>query len=464
MSGANDHPQPYVSLIVNGTRLPSSVLSWFELLTLKQTCDGADILTVSMNAWDEVRACYRNLAEKGIFPGAQVVLEAGYGTPGFGSSNPLPKGRYELQFRKPQYTLDGVKVVFEGYDGLRRMTDNKQSRVWLDATQDSAIVEDLAMNEYGWAVDVVPTPPMPPPNAALTAPSRGSSKSKKAIAPTGFRKGDRIKPLGLSDLAFVKVMSETFGYMYPKIRWDATLGREVFVFRPPNTDANDWSQTLRYRPPNCGQSDIATFTPEFSLTDAPTGVEFLAWDRKAGKPIRVIATITTKGPDVRCEDAQRMDERIAKEIKSGAALRLSVLGAGTKAATLRRTSLKTKHGTKSWNPQVEVRESMAGTLVPMPRDATPEALMAQARQWLLDRQAAWWTMSATFHNLIGSHMFDSDQVHKVVGVDTMDEGWYIFLSATHTWNPKERSHDVEVSGQKLIDGDALGVKTRTEEL
>ena len=35
----SQHPQPYVGLIVNGTRVAPSTLAWFESIGLQQTCD-----------------------------------------------------------------------------------------------------------------------------------------------------------------------------------------------------------------------------------------------------------------------------------------------------------------------------------------------------------------------------------------------------------------------------------------
>lgn len=446
-----DHATPQVALVVNGTELPSSVMSRIGTIKLNQTCDGADILTIDANAWDEIRCKYVLLDDRVLFPGNSVELWAGYGGAAHvGNADMVCKGRFDLLSRFPGYLSDGVSVQFVAYDGLRRMMDNTQPRVFHGFNRDSDIVVAMA-KEYGWDVDDVPTPGgMLPSSTANTRRSR-----KKAVVHTRNVPGDRVKPIAMTDLAFIKKMAECYGYQYPKIRYNPLTKRETLVFRPPATGPDDWTQTFRYRVPGTGSSDLIEFQPSFSLDNTPTGVELLGWDKEKGRPFRVVATLSqSQKIDVKFDEDVRVDDKVDSTIRSGAELRLSLLGSSTEQVSLRRVVMEGK----AWSPLKEVPDVLTASMIPT-LSTDREYLEQFAVQWLRDRLAAWWTATFILENQPGIHLLDSDQVHEFRGMAPMDEGWYILLSAEHTWT--NGSHTVSCTAQKLIEDPSMSVNTET---
>jgi hypothetical protein len=424
-------------------------MSRISTIELTQTCDGADILTIDANAWDEIRCKYVLLDERVLFPGNSVELWAGYGGAArVGNSDLVCKGRFDIINRDPDYEPDGVTVRFIAFDGLRRMMDNTQARVFHGFNRDSDVVIAMA-KEYGWDVDNVPTPASPLP--ASTAHTRRAKKT--AVVQTKNVPGDRVKPIQMTDLAFIKKMAECYGYQYPKIKYDPQTRRETLVFRPPASGPDDWTQTFRYRAPGTGASDIISFQPSFSISDTPTGVELLGWDKEKGRPFRVIATVSqSQKIDVKFDEEYRVDDKIEKSIRSGAELRLSLLGSSTEQVALRRVVVDGK----AWSPLKEVPDVLTTSMLPALR-TDREYLEAFAVQWLRDRLAAWWTATFSLENQPGIHLLDSDQVHELRGMAPMDEGWYILLSAKHTWS--DGKHVVDCSAQKLIEDPSMQVNT-----
>jgi len=444
------HATPQVAFVVNGTQLPPSIMSRINRIELTETCDGADILQINANAWDEIRAKFILLDDKVLFPGNSVELWAGYGAATVGDADMVCKGRFDLLTRQPDYSNE-VTVQFMAYDSLRKMMDNTEARVFHSFQRDSDVVIELA-HEYGWDVDEVPTPSSPLPNAR----SSTSRNRKKALVATRRVPGDRVKPVGMTDLAWIKKMAECFGYQYPKIKYDPATGRETLLFRPPASGPDDWSQTFRYMTPGMGHSDLIRFAPSFNISDAPTGVEILGWDKKKGRPFRVIATVSpAQKIDVKFDEDVRVDDKIEKAIVSGGELRLSILGSSPEQVGLRRV----KSGGKTWSPLKEVPDVLTSTMLPA-LSSNRESLEAFAIQWLTERLAAWWTAEFTLQNQPGIHLVDSDQVHQIRGVAPMDEGWYILLKATHVW--ENGIHTVDCQAQKLIEAPGLSVGVETQ--
>lgn len=444
------HQAPHVGLVVNGTPLPQSTMGWISDIDLLQTCDGADILTINANAWDEIQGTFRLLDERGLFPGNKIEVWADYG-----NVNAICKGKFTINTRKPHYGPDGVTISLIGFDGLRSMMDNTQARCFEKVNRDSEVITKVA-EIYGFAGDVLPTPVGIPENAPVYAPKR---TKKKAVEPTPILKGDRVKPVGMTDLAWLKGIAETWGYAYPKIRYDAKKKNEILVFRPPADGVDEWSQTFWYVKPGAGKSDIITFDPEFSVADAPTGAELLGWDPVNKRPFRVVATMSATGPLVTWDYDVRLDEKIEKEIKSGASLRLSILGSSVEKIKTQKVTISNK----TWNPEKEVRTPVWMGLVRAPEVVSEPILTAMVERWLIDRQAAWWTCTFTLENQPGIHLLDSDQVHEIRGVCPMDEGLYIILEAHHRWSA-EGGHTVACKAQKLIVISDMNVKSMTEVL
>jgi len=457
----DDHAIPIVILKTGGTTIAPATMAWIRAVELEHTVDGADTLTLECDGFDSVEMQYRLLDDVGLFPGNQIELLAGYGSPDVGAPDIISKGLFDLQLRDPIYQREGVQLTLAAYDGLRRMMDGKQARVYWDFARDSDVVRKLARDVYGFEVGEMPAPSSPLANAPMNARSRDDNCAVQDT-PTykkmfGQKLMDAVKSVGETDLAWVKSMAEGHGWAYPKVRY--INGKEHFVFRPAATHYDDFSQTFWYRKPGSGdRGDLLTYHPTWNTADAPTGIELMGWDKDAREPFRVRALMTQAGPKVTLSADQRLSEKIDPDIKSGGALRLSILGSGSETVTLEKTSM----GGKTWNPLKEVPDVLDTSLLHNLDISSREAVMDYARAWLLTRQAAWWTFEASLQNQPGIHQIDTDQVHEFRGMAEMDEGPGIILRAVHRWEFQGNIHTVDIDGQKLIDLDAIPVSVTEE--
>lgn len=441
-----NHAQPWYQFVVNGTPLGPETAAWINSVKLEIPSDGAQILTILCDGWDPVRAIYRLLDEKVFFPGNKVVFRCGYGSPdgGFGGASAATRGLFRMKHRDPDYTTTGVPVEFVGYDGLQKFMANKQARVMRGYKTCAAAVEALVTNpKYGYNFTIGPIPAMSnlPPNTALA----GHAAASWSLGKTPEKKGDRLKERGMTDLKWLKIITEAYGFMYPKIRYNAATGEEVFVWTPPATGPDSWSQTFWYRGPG-NQSDLLHFKPHFDISDAPAGVEVLGWDRKKGRPIRVCIRVEEGGePIVTWDNDVVVSEKIASEIKSGAKLRLSVLGHTEASAKLVRAT----KGGQTWQPEKSVLEAMTTDMIRGAPDLSVEDLVTIGKTWLHQREAAWWSCEFEMENQPGLHLVDVGQVHQFRGMAPMDEGYFIVTTLTHEWSGGK--HKVSGKGQKLIE-------------
>lgn len=437
-----EHATPtYLLTTEDGTPLGAASLEWIRSVGCDCTCDGADVLTVDCDAWDPIKANFRMLDERPLFPGNKVILWGGYGPAIAGSPDLRCFGKFLMDSREPSYDEGGVGVTFVGYDGLQRMMECKDARV-IEKTRVSDVVEELA-RIYDFDIDTVPTPPLPP-TADLNAPLR---LPKRSVEPTKkLPLQEYCKRRGVTDLAWLKGLAEMVGYGYPKVRYNPKTGREVLVFRPPAQGPDAWTQTWWYRKPG-GDGSLLQFRPAFSK-DAPIGVEIVGWDRANGVPIRVIARVRPGSePDIKTTKDVILGDKIQSEIRSGAALRLSVIGSGDQVVRLKPVRV----GKRVWTPEASTPEELTRDLVSGSPDWTVQDIEAIARAYISDRSAAWWTATFKLENQPGLHLLDSDQVHEFRGLAGMDEGHFITLRAQHRWEGDR--HSVEGNGQRLIEED-----------
>lgn len=431
---------PTYLLSSNGTPLGAATHEWIRSVECNRTSDGADVLTIECDAWDPIRADFRMVDERPLFPGNDVVLRAGYGPANLGSPDLACFGKFRMDSRDPSYESNGPSVTFVGYDGLQRFMECTDARV-IEAIRVSEVIEKLLKDYPGIDIDTIPSPPLPP-----TAPLGASTQAPTlSVQPTP--KHDKMqqycKRRGVTDLAWIKGFAEGLGWAYPKVRYDEKNDREILIFRPAIQGPDAWTQTWWYRKPG-GDGSLISFKPSFSK-DAPTGVEIVGWDQTKGVPMRVIARVRPSGePDVRFDNNVIVSEKIQKEIKSGAALRLSVIGSGETAVKLK----PVKVGKKAWSPEIGSPEELTRDMVFGRPDLTAEDMKDIARAYLNDRAAAWWTCSFTLENQQGLQLMDSDQVHEFRGLPSMDEGHFITLRADHKWAGDR--HTVSGNGQKLI--------------
>ena len=392
-----------------------------------------------------MRGTYRLVDERPFMPGNKVVFRCGYGAPdgGFGDASGATRGLFRMQHRNPDYNAQGVPVEFVGYDGLQKLMTNKQARVLKGYKRCSDAVTDLVSSPRGYGFEVGPVPAMAslPPNIALA----GAPSAPWSIEQTLEKKGDRIKARGTTDWKWFKTMTEAYGFMYPKVRIDPYTFQEVFIWRPPATGPDAWSQTFWYRGPGL-QNDLLNFRPHFDTADTPAGIEILGWDRKKGRPIRVCLRVTEGGePDVTWDNDVVISEKIASAIRSGAKLRLSVLGQQETTVTLSQAS----KGGQSWQPEKNVLEAMTTDLIRGAPDLELADLIWLGKMWLSQREAAWWGADFEMENQPGLHLLDVGQVHQFRGMAPMDEGYYIVTALTHTWG--QGKHHVVGKAQKLIE-------------
>ena len=471
MSGAI----PVLDLRVNGTPLGPGTMDRLAEVVLVQTCDGSDVLTINGDGWDPIAQAFRLVDDRVLFPGNEVEVWAGYLNAG-GYPQMVCKGLFRLEDRGVEYNREGVTVTLNGYDGLQRLMKHTQARVFKGRARCSDIVRYLA-GYYGFAADWADQAgqsefvagflasgsdrsdllnscfaPATAPLASPHGPVRKAIEDTPEIRDKDGTPSERTKPRGETDLAWLKRMAMGYGYMFPKLRYDPAgpgrRGTEVLVFRRPVSGPDEFSQSFWWRKPGADQSDLDKFSPKFSLQEAPAGIEILGWDRKVGKPIRIITKVRSgQEPEVLWDSDIRADEKIEGEIKNGARLRLSILGTGQQTVKLTRATVDGQ----TWQPEKNVAEVLTSEMLAGRPDLDRADLEMIAKMWLRQRQAAWSTAEFEMQNLAGLHLMDSDQVHEFRGLAPMDEGHYIVLKVEHRWNPSINTHAVSGELQKLVE-------------
>lgn len=418
-------------------KLSDGYRSLIRRVTLDRTVDGAAVLSLECSAWDPIASKYRILGESIFFPGSIVTLHAGYG--------PFARtlmGHFQVLRRRKSYSTDGPTVTIECYDALQKLMRHTDSRLWQGVLSDSQCVYTIA-NENGLLPDVVDTPP----NLV------------------GY---DRFKEAGMTDLAFLKIMSQANGYQYPQVRPaldPKAIGSvdenqalvpigsvdemmtDRLIFRPIDLyEQQAVAKTLSFMPADESEAGILSAEFDEDLADVPTAVEVVGTDDN-GQIVAVVAEYTPMGITTKVDYSMGPAyASVVPKVKSGESLALSILGEGVQdIATGQTVSIETLKGkTLKVQSERQFRDIIDTQIVKS--KATAEAY---ARAWLEARVKGYMQGSIQLANTPGCEDFDVSQVHELRGFAPEDNGKYITTGVSHEWS--DSGHAVSLHVQRLIE-------------
>lgn len=291
---------------------------YFELIqsiSVHQVWDGADELTIEMQAWDEFKADYAVLGEEILAPGNSIIVRAGYGT----ADHTI--GRFDVIQHNPSFPSgDPPKVAITGFDGFHLLMDNnwpgdyggrsKRDRRGGGIKTYTDVMIIMA-RKYGFGLVADRSIDIPlrskkvrvRKRAVRTVPETKDGKTKlvtksvvlkdafgKPIYQTKTKKSRVVKNAGETDAKMVKDMAGYAGFLSPKVRYverlapavvakydhvEGTTKNDVLFFEAANLQRQQsrvGSFNLVYARRDDQASTLSNFEPQLSTKEIPTAV------------------------------------------------------------------------------------------------------------------------------------------------------------------------------------------------
>jgi len=447
------HDNSVCELRVDGRPLPQDYARSIGSVRLTTSVDAAGQLDVTMGINDLGKG-FRVLEERILFPGTEIDVFAGYG------KKLIPKGKYVVKDHDPNYT--GGSVTIKAFDRLADFLRGTDALLFEGYSRNSEVIEAMLEQNYpkwGWVLQ--------------PSPVKGGDRFKDIP--------DHFKPVGDTDLAYLKAMAEGDGWAYPRV-WtreqyrfveeqlreaDSPIAQLLFS---ASTNLRDYN--LVYLP----LSDLFSFTPplrlwhktgtarggdfsnlaiRFSSQDMPTGLEVYGVASDADgtrRPVKVVIEFTQAGPKQPVvtetfDSKWTRQEKIRERVSSGTALAVYALGEGRRAVeTGGEYEYMNKEGVKvKGKSQKSEAEVMYALTIQTEQDA-----VAYAKEWFRLRAAAYLTGSFGIANLPGTAELDAQQVHEIHGIAKPHVGSYIITDCVHEWS-RSGGHQVSGNVQKLVE-------------
>lgn len=450
--GRDIHAQARVRLVVNGHPLEPLYVDLLERVQLQQDFDGADMLTLDFKAWDSEAAQFRVVGENVIGPGAKVEFLLGYG------HNLTHKGRFDITGIEPSFEGDVPKTTIVGYNGLHRFLDNRQP---LDLGTPRTYTEaaGLIAQFHGMGFDGDESRKIQ--HRTKTVTRRRKVKAgilDKLQGKPGYSikrikatiKTRLIKKAGETDLAFLKWLALSAGFLLPRVRFSPEQQRDVLEFKRPDLAGQVervGQFVFRYRDPSNGNpATCRTFRPSLSVKGLPTAVRITGLS-PGGRRLQVVEAevdpteflqFGASAIRINTKDGGPPSKQDRKIFNRPGVIALEVLGEEKAGEILNPVKRRKEQGL--------VRDVIKPVIITGIRRSLPD----MARAWLEARLALFITGEAEIDNVPGTEVLEPNQVHKFMGMTAEYEGQYMLRSANHIYDPQAK-HKVGLTVQKLAE-------------
>lgn len=323
---------------------------------------------------------------KAFAEGNSVDLYLGYG------SELEFVDRIEITKWLPIFPEEGPgSFTIKGFDGRHAMMkqnapkkSTKKRKTYHKNSPDEHIVKKIA-EKYGYATDADPT-----------------EVKKKAVKGKGgkvqhvFR--TRVQTADTSDWAFLQKLADMNRFDL-WVDWSPKKGQWVVNFKK-REDAGDAGYLFTY---NGEDGSLISAEPDFSISDQPTDVEVLYYDRKKRTVERTIITESKPGESVKLSGSRVGPGQLQakKTLSQGARVRFTAFGQTIEAFTNR------------------------------PFKSAKEATNF-VQNWLKEREREFCIVQG---KVVGIPSLRSRQIHQLAGLGARLDGFYRFTNVRHMQQP-----------------------------
>jgi phage protein D len=368
---------------------------------------------------------------KAFAEGNEIDLFMGYG----GSRTFMD--RTEIVKWLPRFGVEGpTDFTIKGFDGRHRMSlgnqfrvqggkAKKQRKTFFRNTSDDLIVKKIA-EKYGFGFNI----DVPEVKKKAVKTVKKDAKGKKSIAVTQHVIPTRVQGSDVTDWAFLQKLAEINRFdLWVDFSPDQHQWVVNFVKRQ---DTGAPGYLFQYNPDPDNPGTLLEAEPEFSITDQPTDVEVLVYDRKKRTIERTIITDENKGEDVKLSGGRvsRGNMVARKSIEVGARVRFSAFGQVHEAFTDR-----------PFRSQKEAKNFVGN--------------------WLRERERDFLTLQG---RVVGVPDLRARQIHEIAGLGRRIDGLYRFTNVKHKMVPGS-IYSCEFSAHKVLSQEiarrAPSTKTRT---
>lgn len=326
---------------------------------------------------------------------------------GYGGLNEY-MDRSEIVKWLPVFEVEGpTDFVIKGFDGRHKMTIGNQFRVtggkakkqrktFFRNQSDDRIVKKIA-EKYGYGINF----DVPEVKRKAVKVTKKDKKAKKSITTVQHVIPTRVQGSEMTDWAFLQKLAEINRFDL-WVDYDRSKGQFVVNFvKRQDTGAPGYLFQYTGDPENPGS--LLSATPEFSITDQPTDVEVLVYDRKKRTIERTIISDENKAEDVKLSGGRvsRGNMVARKSIEVGARVRFSAFG--------------------------QVHEAFTNRPFRSKKEATNFV-----QNWLRERERDFLTIQG---RLVGIPSLRSRQIHELRGMGRRIDGLYRFTNVKHNMVP-----------------------------
>jgi len=328
-------------------------------------------------------------------------------------------GRTEIVKWLPVFEEDGPTIfTIKAYDGRHRMMEGNQHKVrqsgkdrkrksFYKNLPDELIVKKIA-EKYGYGVDYDAT-------ESKKHSKTGAGGSKKAAFPT------RVQNSDTSDWVFLQRLAEINRFDL-WVSWSTGKNQWIINFKK-RQDAGQAEYLFTY---NGNDGSLISAQPDFSITDQPTDVEVLHFDRRKRTIERSIISDITPAEDVKLTSASPGNFQAKKTIGLGARVRFSAFG--------------------------QVIEAFSNK--PFRSKAEAETF---AQHFLKERERDFLVMTG---KVVGIETLRPRQVHQLAGLGARLDGFYRFTKTRHVMQPGNL-YQVEFMAHKILSQEIARRKATT---
>jgi len=353
---------------------------------------------------------------KAFAEGNEIDLFMGYG------ASRVFMDRTEIVKWLPRFSTEGAtEFTIKGFDGRHRMTIGNQFRVqggkakrqrktFYRNMTDDAIVRKIA-EKYGFGFDA----DIPDVKKKAVKSVKKDQPAKKSVTVTQHVIPTRVQGSEVSDWAFLKKLADINRFDL-WVDCDRALNTWVIHFaKRQDTGAPGFLFVYNPDPDNPGT--LLEAEPEFSITDQPTDVEVLVFDRKKRTIERTIITDEGKAEDVKLSGSRvsRGQMTAKKSIEVGARVRFTAFG--------------------------QVHEAFADRPFRSKKEAKNFV-----ENWLRERERDFMTMTG---RVVGVPELRSRQIHEIRGLGKRIDGLYRLTNVKHRMVPGS-AYVCEFSAHKVL--------------
>jgi hypothetical protein len=412
-------------------RLSPGHLGMIRSIEILHDEEGAGVVVISVDAWDEVNQRFRFLDEGILDEGTVIYPWIGYGAP------TTCLGRFVVARPKTHYGAGMPTIKIEAYDALKKLVDCQKARVWQNIVDDTQIVYSIA-TEHG------------------LIPSVSTPSSPGIVRPRPV-----IKEGGMSDLDFLKLFAELHDYEPPQVLWSPLAGDVLYLRARKDAELQTPEETLQYLPSSNGwaigaaKAQVSDLNIDDDTGTMPTAVEVVGFDSE-GKIVLVRATYSSLGVQIET-DLEWASQHIeaAGLVDDGVLLKLQVEGEGKK---------------KLPNPGFEsVTTSEGSALIPVSDMSTrvvsgsfvesKQTAEEYAKSFFEKEKGKHRTVTGRYSNLKGIESIAVHGVFELAGTMKRHAGKYIMTSVQHTID--NQGHSVTFSMRSVVPSGSKAVSTFT---